>query len=138
MRLAEGVVATTLRRTTVRGAGTGHRGVCWGGAGRVCGWGHLSLLALIPPSLAQADIPPAVDINHDFSIIDPLSATEERMCRSYRFQCLLTHFSSEQTHNHFSYSTDWEKFVVMQLIRCMRMLGWSKQYSACRAGGLTF
>lgn len=31
---------------------------------------------LVPPSLAQADIPPAIDINHDFSIIDPLSAME--------------------------------------------------------------
>lgn len=33
---------------------------------------------LVPSSLAQADIPPTVDINHDFSIIDPLSAMEGR------------------------------------------------------------
>lgn len=33
---------------------------------------------LAPSSLAQADIPPTVDINHDFSIIDPLSAMEGR------------------------------------------------------------
>lgn len=31
---------------------------------------------LIPPSLAQPDIPSAFDINHDFRIIDPLSAME--------------------------------------------------------------
>lgn len=31
---------------------------------------------LIPPSLAQPDILSAVDINHDFNIMDPYSGTE--------------------------------------------------------------
>lgn len=40
---------------------------------------------LTPPSLAQPDIPPAVDINHDFSIIGLLSAMWGRMCSFHRF-----------------------------------------------------
>lgn len=79
---------------------------------------HLSLLAHTAPSLAQPDIPPTFDINHDSSIIDPLSAMEEKNVRLYRFQPLLdspSHVSAPHTDaQSLSDSTDLE-FVGCQV-----------------------
>lgn len=48
----------------------------WGGADRHVKGGHLSLLALTSIPCSTWHPSHAIDINHDFSIIDPLSAME--------------------------------------------------------------
>lgn len=51
---------------------------------RAPGRGTFIIIGSSRPFLAQPDIPPTVDINHDFSIIDPLPAMEgKKMCGSY-------------------------------------------------------
>lgn len=56
----------------------GHGGVWLRVESRGGNEGSIYHYRLIPSSLAQPDIPPSFDINHDFSIIDPLCSTEGR------------------------------------------------------------
>lgn len=60
---------------------------CTGGLGGHVN-GGINHYWLVPPSLAQPDIPPTIDINHDFSIIDLFTPCRGRMCCLYRFQSL--------------------------------------------------
>lgn len=68
---------------------------------------------LIPPSFAQPDIPSAVDINHDFNIMDPFFCyrrEEHVACIDFsHFLCLYR--NSEQ--NHF------QPLLVMQTKVCL-------------------